>query len=69
MRDLGAEQLSNQELLSILLRTGTKTRPVLEVANDILKHIDTLADFQHLSLQELQKLKELAMSNLLKLKQ
>lgn len=57
LRDLGAEQLSNQELLSILLRTGTKTRPVLEVANDILKHIDTLAEFQHLSLQELQKIK------------
>lgn len=57
LRDLGAEQLSNKELLSILLRTGTKTRPVLEVANDILKHIDTLADFQHLSLQELQKIK------------
>ncbi len=57
LRDLGAEQLSNQELLSILLRTGTKTRPVLEVANDILKHIDTLADFQHLSLQELQRIK------------
>lgn len=57
LRDLGAKQLSNQELLSILLRTGTKTRPVLEVANDILKHIDTLADFQHLSLQELQKIK------------
>ena len=57
LRDLGAEQLSNQELLSILLRTGTKTRPVLEVAHDILKHIDTLADFQHLSLQELQKIK------------
>lgn len=57
LRDLGAEQLSNQELLSILLRTGTKTRPVLEVANDILKHIESLADFQHLSLQELQKIK------------
>ncbi|WP_286783122.1 DNA repair protein RadC [Streptococcus sp. UBA4344] len=57
LRDLGAERLSNQELLSILLRTGTKTRPVLEVANDILKHIESLADFQHLSLQELQKIK------------
>lgn len=57
LRDLGAERLSNQELLSILLRTGTKTRPVLEVANDILKHIESLADFQHFSLQELQKIK------------
>ncbi|MCY7151941.1 DNA repair protein RadC [Streptococcus gallolyticus subsp. gallolyticus] len=56
LRDLGAEHLSNQELLSILLRTGTKTTPVLEVANQILKNLDSLADFQHLSLQELQKI-------------
>lgn len=56
LRDLGAEHLSNQELLSILLRTGTKITPVLEVANQILKNLDSLADFQHLSLQELQQI-------------
>lgn len=56
LRDLGAEHLSNQELLSILLRTGTKTTPVLEVGNQILKNLDSLADFQHLSLQELQQI-------------
>ena len=56
LRDLGAEHLSNQELLSILLRTGTKTTPVLEVANQILKNLASLADFQHLSLQELQQI-------------
>lgn len=56
LRDLGAEHLSNQELLSILLRTGTKTTPVLEAANQILKNLDSLADFQHLSLQELQQI-------------
>lgn len=56
LRDFGAEHLSNQELLSILLRTGTKTTPVLEVANQILKNLDSLADFQHLSLQELQQI-------------
>lgn len=56
LRDLGAGHLSNQELLSILLRTGTKTTPVLEVANQILKNLDSLADFQHLSLQELQQI-------------
>lgn len=56
LRDLGAEHLSNQELLSILLRTGTKTTPVLEVANQILKNLDNLADFPHLSLQELQQI-------------
>lgn len=56
LRDLGAEHLSNQELLSILLRTGTKATPVLEVANQILKNLDSLADFQHLSLKELQQI-------------
>ena len=56
LRDLGAEHLSNQELLSILLRTGTKTTPVLEVANQILKNLDSLSDFQQLSLQELQQI-------------
>lgn len=56
LRDLGAEHLSNQELLSILLRTGTKATPVLEVANQILKNLDSLADFQHLSLQDFQHL-------------
>lgn len=56
LRDLGAEHLSNQELLSILLRTGTKATPVLEVANQILKNLDSLADFQHLSLQESQQI-------------
>lgn len=53
---LGAEQLSNQELLAILLRTGTKASSVLEVANHILQHLESLADFQHLSLQELQQI-------------
>ncbi|MGT2960263.1 RadC family protein [Streptococcus caballi] len=55
--DLGAEQLSNQELLAILLRTGTKKRPVLEVSTHILGSLDSLADFRSLSLQELQKIK------------
>ena len=54
--EMRAEHLSNQELLSILLRTGTKTTPVLEVANQILKNLDSLSDFQHLSLQELQQI-------------
>lgn len=56
LRELGAEHLSNQELLAILLRTGTKSTPVLEIANQVLKKIESLADFQHLSLQELQKI-------------
>ncbi|MGT2928914.1 RadC family protein [Streptococcus dentasini] len=50
----GAEQLSNQELLAILLRTGTKQQHVLSLANNILEALDNLADFRLLSLEELQ---------------
>lgn len=52
----GAEQLSNQELLAILLRTGSKKEHVLNVANTILKRLDSIADFANLSLQELQQI-------------
>ncbi|MDY4511030.1 DNA repair protein RadC [Streptococcus hyovaginalis] len=54
LMQLGAEQLSNQELLAILLRTGTKKEPVLALSQSILAQLGSLADFQDLSLQELQ---------------
>lgn len=50
----GAEKLSNQELLAILLRTGTRQEPVLSVASALLNNIKSLSDFQELSLEELQ---------------
>lgn len=52
----GAERLSNQELLAILLRTGTKTSPVMEMANKVLSQLTNLTDFQDYSVQELQQL-------------
>ncbi|VGQ25336.1 RadC family protein [Streptococcus pyogenes] len=53
---LGAESLSNQELLAILLRTGNKEKHVLELSFYLLSHLDSLADFKKMSLQELQHL-------------
>ncbi|MFA9493264.1 DNA repair protein RadC [Streptococcus sp. E17BB] len=52
----GAEQLSNQELLAILLRTGTRGEPVFNIANQILACLTNLADLKTLSVQELQAL-------------
>ncbi|MBF8970832.1 MULTISPECIES: DNA repair protein RadC [unclassified Streptococcus] len=52
----GAEQLSNQELLAILLRTGLKGRSSLEVAQILLKHIQSLAELRYLTLSELQEI-------------
>ncbi|MGT2846519.1 RadC family protein [Streptococcus massiliensis] len=50
----GASTLSNQELLAILLRTGTKKETVFQVSQRILSNLGNLADLRKLSLQELQ---------------
>lgn len=52
----GADQLSNQELLAILLRTGRRGEPVLQLAQTILTSLKSLADLRSLSIQELQAL-------------
>lgn len=52
----GVKQLSNQELLAILLRTGTRKESVFLLAQKILGEIKSLTDLKKLSLQELQEL-------------
>ncbi len=42
----GAESLSNQELIAILLRTGTRKESVLALANRLLKSVDKIQDLQ-----------------------
>ncbi|HLR11564.1 MAG TPA: DNA repair protein RadC [Sporosarcina sp.] len=48
----GAESLSNQELIAILLRTGTRKESVLALANRLLKSVDKIQDLQHVTLEE-----------------
>ncbi|CAM4198414.1 RadC family protein [Streptococcus penaeicida] len=52
----GAEQLSDQELLAILLRTGNKDKHVMELSANLLNTISSLSAFKKMSLQELQQL-------------
>ena len=52
----GVETLSNQELLAILLRTGTRQASVFEIAQKVLNNISSLTDLKKMSLQELQSL-------------
>ena len=42
----GAEKLSNQELLSIFLRTGNKKETVFQVSQRILSSISSLNDLK-----------------------
>ena len=52
----GVEALSNQELLAILLRTGTRQTSVFEIAQKVLNNLSSLTDLKKMTLQELQSL-------------
>ena len=52
----GVEALSNQELLAILLRTGTRQASVFEIAQKVLNNLSSLTDLKKMTLQELQSL-------------
>jgi DNA repair protein RadC len=49
----GASSLSNEELLAILLRTGRKDLSVLELAKDVLYHLESLEDLKRITVLEL----------------
>jgi DNA repair protein RadC len=49
----GAGSLSNQELIAILLRTGTKEESVLVLANRLLSSFDKIQDLKDATIEEL----------------
>ncbi|XKI12884.1 DNA repair protein RadC [Sporosarcina sp. ANT_H38] len=53
----GAESLSNQELIAILLRTGTKQESVLVLANRILSSFDKIQDLKDATVEEMMLVK------------
>lgn len=53
----GAASLSNQELVAILLRTGTKQESVLMLANRILSSFDKIQDMKDATVEEYTKVK------------
>lgn len=54
---LGAQQVSNQELLSILLGTGTKTESVQQLAQRVLMHFEGINLLRDSTLEELTAIK------------
>jgi len=57
LMNLGAEKLSNEELLSILLKSGTKNMSVKVLANNILKELDSIKDLKNINLEKLMQIK------------
>ena len=56
LKEVGVEQLTNVEILSIILKTGTKNKNVKDLAIDILNHYN------------LNKLKDISINDLMKIK-
>lgn len=52
----GITALSNRELIALLLRTGSKQRSVLDVADEVLKQFDCMGELGKGSLQELMRI-------------
>ena len=53
----GADSLRTAELLAILLRTGTRERPVLELADFLLTHFGSLEALSRAPVGELARIK------------
>ncbi|MBP5493117.1 MAG: DNA repair protein RadC [Clostridiales bacterium] len=56
LEEFGAEALSDEELIAILIRTGTKGKSSKEIASQLLSHVclsEGLSDLNRISLSEL----------------
>lgn len=53
----GAQSLSNQELIAILLRTGTREESVLHLANRVLIYFEQLHELKHATIEEIVSIK------------
>jgi DNA repair protein RadC len=49
----GAQSLSNQELLALLLRTGTKDESVMQLSNKLISHFEGLRLLKDASVEEI----------------
>ncbi len=49
----GPDSLSNEELLAILIHTGTKKKSSLDISYEIINSVDNLSDLLNLSIKEL----------------
>lgn len=53
----GVEKLNNEELLAIILKTGTKDISVKQLANNILNKIDSISDLKDINFKTLKNIK------------
>src|SRR5699024_1993759 len=68
MLEYGEQALSNQELLAILLRTGSRKYSVIELAGIMLNRFPSVYDLKHATLSELQEISDVGQVKSLELK-
>lgn len=66
--NVGESNLTNEELLSIILRTGTKNTSVKEVSMNILSNIDNINELMNMDIYELSKIKGVGLVKAITLK-
>ncbi|AYC29748.1 RadC family protein [Paenisporosarcina cavernae] len=67
MKRQGAESLSNQELIAILLRTGTKEESVLHLANKVLTVFERLHGLKTATIEEIVAIKGIGQAKAIQL--
>lgn len=56
LQQVGAENLSNEELLSIILKNGTRKKSVKELSVDILREVGEIKNLKNITKENLQKI-------------
>ena len=57
LETVGEDNLSNEELLSIILKSGTKNKSVKDVSLDLLKEIEDITNLKNISINKLISIK------------
>lgn len=64
----GADKLSNQELIAILLRTGTKSESVFQLSSRVLKELGSIRNLNEMSIDELTRIKGIGQAKAVQIK-
>ncbi len=60
LRELGADALTDAELLAILISTGIRGKPALAIAEEVVEHFGSLTEMSNVPLEQFLEIKGLS---------